>query len=70
MAGKPMARATSLITLRAFSSWNVAICPTLSLPYFCRHVRDHGVAPSMQKSTSKSGMLTRSGFKKRSNSRL
>ena len=28
LAGMPMARATSLMTLRALSSWNVAICPT------------------------------------------
>ncbi len=32
MAGKPIARATSLMTLLALSSWKVAIWPTLSLP--------------------------------------
>ena len=34
------------------------------------HVRDDRSRRSMQKSTSKSGMLTRSGFRKRSKSRL
>ena len=40
----PIARATSLMTLRALSSWNVAICPTDSRPYFSLHVVDDLVA--------------------------
>ena len=66
-AGMPMARATSLMTLRALRFWNVAIWPTLSLPYFSATYAMTSSRRDMQKSTSKSGMLTRSGFKKRSN---
>ena len=52
------------------SAPKVMICPTLSRPYFCCTYLITSSRRSMQKSISKSGMETRSGFKKRSNSRL
>ena len=66
----PMHRATSLTTLLLLSSANVAIWPTLSCPYLFWTYAMTSSRRSMQKSTSKSGMLMRSGLRKRSNSRL
>ena len=47
----------------------VAICDTLSSPYFCFTYSITRSRPSWQKSMSKSGIDTRSGLRKRSNSR-
>ena len=66
----PMQRATSFTTLLLLSSANVAICPTLVSPYFFCTYAMTSSRLSMQKSMSKSGMLTRSGLRKRSKSRL
>ena len=62
-------RPTSLIAARDFMVPKVTICPTASLPYFCRTYSITSPRRSKQKSTSTSGMDTRSGFRKRSNSR-
>ncbi|MNT49077.1 hypothetical protein D3C72_1859050 [compost metagenome] len=47
---------------------NVAICDTASLPYFSFTYVITRSRPCWQKSMSKSGIETRSGFRKRSNS--
>ena len=48
----------------------VAICDTASAPYFSFTYWITRSRPCWQKSMSKSGIDTRSGFRKRSNSRL
>ena len=66
---KPSVRPTSLIAARDLSVPNVTIWPTESLPYFCRTYSMTSPRRSKQKSTSTSGIDTRSGFRKRSKSR-
>ena len=65
----PSTRPTSLIAARDFMVPKVTICPTDSRPYFCRTYSITSPRRSKQKSTSMSGIDTRSGFRKRSNSR-
>ena len=48
----------------------LAICETLASPYLPRTYSITRSRPSWQKSMSKSGIDTRSGFRKRSKSRL
>ena len=64
-----MTRPTSRITALAASVPKVMICATRSRPYFSLTYSMTRPRPRMQKSTSMSGMLMRSGFRKRSNSR-
>ncbi len=66
---KPRVRPTSFTAARDFIVPNVTICPTDSLPYFCRTYSMTSPRRSKQKSTSTSGIDTRSGFRKRSKSR-
>ena len=54
---------------RDFSVPNVMIWPTESRPYFCRTYSITSPRRSKQKSTSMSGIETRSGFRNRSKSR-
>ncbi len=61
-------RPTSLIAALAAIVPNVMICATFSRPYFSVTYRITSPRRFMQKSTSISGMVTRSGFRKRSNS--
>ena len=65
-----MTRAMSRMTPRALSWWKVAIWPTCSGPYFSWTYLMTSSRRFMQKSTSKSGIDTRSGLRKRSNSSL
>jgi hypothetical protein len=51
-----------LIAARDFIVPNVTICPTESLPYFCRTYSITSPRRSKQKSTSTSGIDTRSGL--------
>ena len=62
-------RATSFTAARAFMVPNVTIWPTLSRPYRWRTYSMTSPRRSKQKSTSMSGIDTRSGLRKRSNSR-
>ncbi len=64
-----MTRPTSRITALASIFPKVVICATLSAPYFAVTYSIARSRFSKQKSTSMSGMLTRSGLRKRSNSR-
>lgn len=59
-------RATSLIAALAAMVPKVTICETLSLPYFSVTYWMTSSRRSTQKSMSKSGLDTRSGFKNRS----
>ena len=65
----PSTRPTSLIAARDFMVPNVTIWQTESRPYFPRTYSMTSPRRSKQKSTSTSGMDTRSGFRKRSKSR-
>jgi hypothetical protein len=60
---KPNVRPTSLIAARDFIVPNVTICPTASFPYFSRTYSITSPRRSKQKSTSMSGIDTRSGFR-------
>ena len=60
----------SRMPLRALIWCMVTIWPTLSLPYFSVTYLMTSSRRFMQKSTSKSGIETRSGLRKRSNSSL
>ena len=66
---KPSTRPTSLMTARDFIVPKVMICPTDSRPYFWRTYSITSPRLSKQKSTSMSGIETRSGFRKRSKRR-
>ena len=66
--GMSSARPTSLIAAFAAIVLKVMICATWSSPYFCFTYSITSPRRFMQKSMSMSGMLTRSGFRKRSNS--
>ena len=68
--GMAMARAMSRTPERALIWCMVTICPTFDLPYFSVTYLMTSPRRFMQKSMSKSGMLTRSGLRKRSNSSL
>src|SRR5882757_7317910 len=67
--GKSSTRPTSRTTAFAPSVPNVAICATACAPYLCLTYSITRSLPSWQKSMSKSGIDTRSGFRNRSNSR-
>ncbi len=64
-----MTRPTSRTTARAAIVPKVAICETDCAPYFCLTYSITRSRPRSQKSMSKSGIDTRSGFRKRSNKR-
>ncbi len=66
----PRARPTSRTTAFAFIFPKVVIWATMSSPYFSPTYRMTSPRRRSQKSTSISGMDTRSMFRKRSNSRL
>ena len=66
---KPSTRPMSLMAARDLSVPNVMIWPTQSRPYFWRTYSMTSPRLSSQKSTSMSGIDTRSGFRKRSKSR-
>src|SRR5690242_21896786 len=66
---KPSVLPTSLMAARDFIVPNVTIWQTDSFPYFCRTYSITSPRRSKQKSTSTSGIDTRSGFRKRSNRR-
>ena len=66
--GNCSTRPTSRITALDDSVPNVTIWLTASLPYFSRTYSITRPRLAWQKSISKSGMETRSGFRKRSNS--
>jgi hypothetical protein len=68
--GISIARAMSRMTPRALSWWKVAICATRSRPYFSWTYLMTSSRRFMQKSTSKSGIEMRSGFRNRSNRSL
>ena len=63
----PRTLPTSLITARACNLPKVIICATLFSPYFLCTYSSTLSLPSLQKSISKSGSDTLSGFKNRSN---
>src|SRR6185312_16413036 len=65
----PRTRPTSRSTARAWSLPKVMICATRSRPYFSWTWRMTSSRRSWQKSTSKSGIDTRSGLRKRSKMR-
>jgi hypothetical protein len=62
----PSTRPTSFTAARDFIVPKVTICPTASFPYFSRTYSITSPRRSKQKSTSMSGIETRSGFRKRS----
>ena len=66
--GRSSTRPTSRTAAFAAIVPNVAICDTLSAPYFCLTYSITRSRLSWQKSMSKSGIDTRSGLRKRSNS--
>ncbi len=68
--GMSIARPTSFTAAFAAMVPNVIICATFSRPYFWVTYSINSPRRRMQKSISISGMETRSGFRKRSNSRL
>ena len=65
-----MTRAASRMACRALMVPNVAICATRSRPYLSATYSMTFSRPFTEKSMSMSGMLMRSGLRKRSNSRL
>ena len=65
-----IARPTSFTAAFAAMVPKVMICATFSRPYFCVTYSISSPRRRMQKSMSISGMETRSGFRKRSKSRL
>ena len=67
--GKPNTLPTSLITILAFNFPNVIIWATLSLYFVVKYLKTRSLFSS-QKSISKSGIDTRSGFKNLSNIKL
>jgi len=64
---KPRTRPTSLMQARDLRVPKVMICPTESRPYLSRTYSMTSSRHSSQKSMSMSGMLMRSGLRKRSN---
>ena len=67
--GRSMARPTSFIAALAAMVPNVMICATFERPYFPVTYSITSPRRLMQKSMSISGIDTRSGFRKRSNSK-
>ncbi len=70
LKGSFCTRATSLMAILVAIVPYVMMCATFSCPYFSVTQRSTSPRPSSSKSTSISGKEIRSGFRKRSNSKV